>query len=207
MDVLKSKKTNFQVGANLNLFDWTYVDNVVHAHLLASERLTQTVSIDSLETRYDPVELDVKRRDLPTSGYRPSNLLAAEIVHDKNFKNTRTPDEKLLANRNRYDQFYPRPAGAAPKTSYKVAGEAFFITGGTPIYFWDFPRALWAAYNGHEPSWVLPMPAGVGLFAASCAEWVAWLSGKTPGLTRGKVVYSTVNRFYNIEKVSCAIFL
>jgi sterol-4alpha-carboxylate 3-dehydrogenase (decarboxylating) len=30
-------KTHFQIGDNTNLFDWTYVDNVVHAHLLAAD--------------------------------------------------------------------------------------------------------------------------------------------------------------------------
>ncbi|KAK2465237.1 hypothetical protein APHAL10511_002591 [Amanita phalloides] len=32
-------QTHFQIGGNKNLFDWTYVGNVAHAHLLAADRL------------------------------------------------------------------------------------------------------------------------------------------------------------------------
>ena len=81
-----------------------------------------------------------------------------------------------------------------------MAGQAFFITNGEPIPFWDFPRAVWAEYNGHEPGFVVALPVSVGLLAGSGAELFGKLSGKTPNLTRGKVVYSTVNRYYNIEK-------
>ena len=73
---------------------------------------------------------------------------------------------------------------------------------GEPIAFWDFPRAVWKEYNGHVAPWVLPLPVPVGLTIAALAEGVMGLLGKTPNMTQGKVVYSTVNRFYNIEKVS-----
>lgn len=32
-------QTHFQIGDNTNLFDWTYVGNVAHAHLLAADKL------------------------------------------------------------------------------------------------------------------------------------------------------------------------
>jgi sterol-4alpha-carboxylate 3-dehydrogenase (decarboxylating) len=38
-DVIRNKQTAFQVGDNTNLWDFTYVDNVAHAHLLAAENL------------------------------------------------------------------------------------------------------------------------------------------------------------------------
>lgn len=202
LDVLKSGKTNFQIGDNKNLFDWTYVDNVVHAHLIASERLEATVPFASLDTRLAPVDKDLPRRLLPTSTYRPPSLLALEQAADPSFTNTSSPDEPLYAARNRYDQFHPR-AGQAHDLA--VAGQAFFITNGEPIPFWDFPRAVWAAYNGHEPSFVIPLPVAVGLAAAGGAEAFSYLMGRTPGLTRGKVVYSTVHRYYNIEKVRCEL--
>ncbi|GJE93179.1 NAD(P)-binding protein [Phanerochaete sordida] len=31
--------TNVQIGSNQNLFDWTYIENAAHAHLLAADRL------------------------------------------------------------------------------------------------------------------------------------------------------------------------
>lgn len=37
--VYERGQTHFQVGDNTNLFDWTYVGNVAHAHLLAADRL------------------------------------------------------------------------------------------------------------------------------------------------------------------------
>jgi len=39
VNVIETKKTHFQMGYNDNLFDWTYVDNVSDAHLLAADRL------------------------------------------------------------------------------------------------------------------------------------------------------------------------
>lgn len=209
LDVLKSGKTNFQVGNNQNLFDWTYVDNVVHAHLIAAERLELTVPFTSLDTRCPPVTLDVPHRLLPTSTYRPPSLLDLEKNINPSFTNTSEPDAPLYAARNRFDQFYPQRTVAGelvPKADYAIAGQAFFITNGEPIYFWDFPRAIWAAYNGHEPSFVVPLPTAVGLLFASLGEGVGYLLGKTPNLTRGKVVYSTTHRYYNIEKVRLPAF-
>lgn len=242
MEVLKSGKTKFQVGSNENLFDWTYVDNVVHAHVIASERLAEAASgavatPESLNSRALPIDLDVTRRELPTSNFRPKSLLEKELALDPEFKQDERGDHPLLAGRNRFDQFYHLPAysddvdaktttideedededkenksietrGAAERNhraSYEkdltVAGQAFFVTNGAPIPFWDFPRAVWAEYNRHEPSFVIPLPAAVGLLFAGIGETVSRLLGKTPNLTRGKVVYSTVNRYYNIERV------
>ncbi|GAA5958370.1 hypothetical protein JCM3765_004809 [Sporobolomyces pararoseus] len=223
MEVLKSGKTKFQVGSNENLFDWTYVDNVVHAHLIASERLSHVSTPESLNSRALPIDLDVKRRQLPTSNYRPPSLLEKELELDPKFKQDEQGDLPLLAGRNRFDQFYHLPAYTAvdddekktkgtikeegeveEEKSYesdlKVAGQAFFITNGSPIPFWDFPRAVWAEYNKHEPSFVIPLPAPVGLLFAGIGETISGMLGKTPNLTRGKVVYSTVNRYYNIER-------
>lgn len=206
MDVLKSGKTNFQIGDNLNLFDWTYVDNVVWAHIVASERLQETVALASLDTRQPPVDKDIPRRALPTSSYRPDSLLSLEKELNPSFENTTEPDAPLFAGRNRFDQFYR--AGESDE-SLAVAGQAFFITNGEPIAFWDFARAVWFEYNGHVPKYTIALPVPIGLGIASIGEGIGWLSGKTPNLTRGKVVYSTVNRYYNIEKVRslCRSFL
>ncbi|KAF4617917.1 hypothetical protein D9613_005909 [Agrocybe pediades] len=37
--VYERGQTNFQIGDNTNLFDWTYVGNVAYAHLLAADKL------------------------------------------------------------------------------------------------------------------------------------------------------------------------
>ena len=210
MDVLKSGKTKFQVGTNENLFDWTYVDNVVHAHLVAAERLALTVPLSVLAERLVPVELTIPRRQLPTSVFRPESLLAAEKELDPSFENDTKGDEPLIAARNRYDPYFPDgleerlglglDADGTPG-ELAIAGQAFFVTNGEPVPFWDFPRALWAAYNGHVAPYVVPLPAAVGLAIAGIAETVMGWLGKTPNMTRGKIVYSTVDRYYNIEKV------
>ncbi|GAA5905770.1 hypothetical protein JCM8208_000891 [Rhodotorula glutinis] len=210
MAVLKSGKTKFQVGTNQNLFDWTYVDNVVHAHLVAAERLALTVPLSVLAERLVPVELTIPRRQLPTSVFRPESLLAAEKELDPSFENDTKGDEPLIAARNRYDPYFPdgleerlelEPAadGTTPG-ELAIAGQAFFVTNGEPVPFWDFPRALWATYNGHVAPYVVPLPAAVGLAIAGVAETVMGWLGKTPNMTRGKIVYSTVDRYYNIEK-------
>jgi sterol-4alpha-carboxylate 3-dehydrogenase (decarboxylating) len=38
-DVVRNGQTAFQVGDNSNLWDFTYVDNVAYAHILAAENL------------------------------------------------------------------------------------------------------------------------------------------------------------------------
>lgn len=219
MDVLKTGKTKFQVGENENIFDWTYVDNVVHAHLIASQKLGQSVPLSVLEDRLTPVDLTVPRRQLPTSDFRPPSLLDKEKELNPSFVNNEKGDEPLGATRNRFDPFFPdfiahafpsldfsdEKAVAEGTVQIPIAGQAYFITNGEPVPFWDFPRALWAEYNGHVASWTLPLPAPLALGIAGIAETVMGWLGKTTNFTRGRMVYSTVNRYYNIEKVRPAV--
>jgi sterol-4alpha-carboxylate 3-dehydrogenase (decarboxylating) len=96
-DIIRNGQTAYQVGDNLNLWDFTYVENVAYAHVLAVE-----------------------------------NLL--------------TPPHDLKHG--------------------SAAGEAFFITNGQPVYFWDFARGVWAAFGHVNPRRVfIPMSLGywVGL--------------------------------------------
>jgi sterol-4alpha-carboxylate 3-dehydrogenase (decarboxylating) len=44
VNIYKQGKHIFQMGGNDNLFDFTYVENVAHGHLLAAEALLQTHS-------------------------------------------------------------------------------------------------------------------------------------------------------------------
>lgn len=126
ISVLRNRQTRFRIGNNMNLFDFTYVDNVVHAHLLASRKL-----------------------------------------------------------------FSPEAAN--------IAGQAFFITNGEPIYFWDFPSAVWA-YLGHVPSNVIHFPRCLGLMIAFIFELLSFITRKEPGFTRFRVKLSCANRYYNINK-------
>ncbi|KAJ2896627.1 putative Sterol-4-alpha-carboxylate 3-dehydrogenase [Zalerion maritima] len=44
VNIYKEGRTGFQIGNNDNLFDFTYVENVAHAHLLAAQALLVTTS-------------------------------------------------------------------------------------------------------------------------------------------------------------------
>jgi sterol-4alpha-carboxylate 3-dehydrogenase (decarboxylating) len=131
-------QSRFQVGSNDNLFDWSYVGNVAHAHLLAAVGLlaTSKLSIEPLDTE-------------------------------------------------------------------KIDGEAFFITNDSPMYFWDFARRVWLEGGdtlGVNPNKVWVLSAGFALAIATIAELVLGLFGKTPNLTRMKVRFSVMTRYFSIAK-------
>lgn len=80
-----------------------------------------------------------------------------------------------------------------------VDGEAYFITNGQPVPFWDFVRAVWAA-KGHVAPYHIVLPKSISSFAGGASELVGWLLGKEPGLTRQKVKLSTCQRYFDIRK-------
>jgi sterol-4alpha-carboxylate 3-dehydrogenase (decarboxylating) len=123
-------QTKFQVGDNNNLFDFTYVENIAHGHILALIALLQT------------------HKMLPTT----------------------------------------------PLDSERVDGEAFFITNGEPVYFWDFARYVWHEAGDRLPlSSVWHLGADTAWAIGTILEYAFWVMGKTPNLTRAQVRY-------NIEK-------
>lgn len=130
-------KTKYQIGDNMNLYDFTYVGNVAYAHILAAVALlnTHALSIQPLD-------------------------------HEK------------------------------------VDGEAFFITNGQPLYFWDMARLVWkAAGDETVPSQVWVIGKDIGLALASVTEWLFWLvGGGKPTISRKAFNYSTMTRYYNIDK-------
>ncbi|KAK9450105.1 3-beta hydroxysteroid dehydrogenase/isomerase family-domain-containing protein [Limtongia smithiae] len=126
LDVLKTNGTLFQLGNNENLFDFTYIGNVAHAHVLAAQKL-----LDDSVTN--------------------------------------------------------------------VAGEAFFITNNTPVYFFTMPRTIWA-HRGYVPKFIIPMPRGLGMTLASLAEVYGKLSGRPVLFTRFRVAFTCANRYFNINK-------
>ena len=134
-------QTGFQLGVNDNIFDFTYVGNIAHAHILATQALLAT------HARLPSIPLDYERVD----------------------------------------------------------GEAFLITNGEPMYFWDFARVVWKyAGDTKEPQkdvWVIPQ--AVGLPIASLIEfafWIIWQGKAKPNLTRRIVNYSCMTRYFNIDK-------
>lgn len=130
-------QTKFQVGDNNNLFDFTYVGNVAHAHLLALQALLHTHQM------------------LPT----------------------------------------------VPLDTERVDGEAFLITNGQPVYFWDFARAVWHEAGDRLPlSSVWHLSEDVAMTIGAILENLFWVLGKTPNLTRAQVRYSTKNKYHSIEK-------
>lgn len=81
-----------------------------------------------------------------------------------------------------------------------VEGEAFFVTNGQPIYFWDFPRALYALLNFPGHSSYIVFPKNLAWYMGLASEYVSWALGKEPTFTRFRVSFSCANRFYDISK-------
>lgn len=130
-------QTKFQIGSNDNLFDFSYVQNIAHGHLLAVNALLQTYKM------------------MPT----------------------------------------------VPPDSKRVDGEAFFITNGQPVYFWDFARAVWREAGDTLPmSSVWHLGEDFAFAVGGTLEWLFWAMGKTPNLTRQQVKYSCMTRYYSIDK-------
>ncbi|KAK9368261.1 3-beta hydroxysteroid dehydrogenase/isomerase family-domain-containing protein [Lipomyces kononenkoae] len=124
--VMKTNGTMFQLGDNLNLFDFTYIGNVAHAHVLAAQKLLDSSVSD-------------------------------------------------------------------------VAGEAFFITNDTPVYFFTMARTIWA-HKGIVPKFIISMPRSVGMKLAYLSELYSKMKGKEALFTRFRVAFTCANRYFNITK-------
>lgn len=87
----------------------------------------------------------------------------------------------------------------------KVDGEAFFITDGRPVPYWDFLRMIWAAAGDKTPlKEVQVIPAWFMLGLASTVDWVYFIftqGQKRPKmLTRFLIEYTCLQRTFSIEK-------
>ncbi len=88
-----------------------------------------------------------------------------------------------------------------PLDHERVDGEAFFITNGQPVYFWDFARAVWHEAGDRTPiSQVWKLNKDFAMSIGGILEWVFWALGRKPSLTRQQVRYSTLNKYHNIDK-------
>ncbi|UKZ73185.1 hypothetical protein TrVFT333_000826 [Trichoderma virens FT-333] len=131
-----NNKSHIQLGDNTNIFDFTYVGNVAHAHLLAARLLIATAASHTI-----------------------------------------------------------------PLSHERVDGEIFFVTNDSPVYFWDFARAVWRAAGsdkGTEGVWVISR--GMGILLGAASEVFFGIIGKPPTFTRLRATVSTMTRYYNISK-------
>lgn len=220
-------QTHFQVGDNNNLFDYTYVGNIAQAHLLAADKLVDPASSDkastdgapadsalrsSLHKALPPISATLGFQRVPTCNARPLGPYVtpppnAETI-EAAFNAPHDPSKPThVIVRNRFDQFADNALDVAPTNPLQVAGQAFFITNGEPVYFWDFARRIWLALDppteegrkrAEGGAWVIPRQFGMVL--GYLGETWAWLIGKDAGFTRYRVGYSCATRYHNIEK-------
>lgn len=113
------------------------------------------------------------------------------------FKEGDQPKSRI---RSRFDPLSVENVELEPTYPLQVAGQAFFITNGEPMYFWDFARAVWNEMGHDVPTRTWNIPTGLGFVLGSLSEWFSTLLGKEPGLTRGRIYYVTAHRWFNIEK-------
>jgi len=205
---IEKGQTKMQIGNNTNLFDWTYVDNVVKAHLLAADKLSldaKPLTSDDLVVDLPSIDLTIGERRLPTSSAKPTgpspNPTEADLEADKAFHDPKTAQMRPVL-RTKFDSM----STFALNTDYKttpltVAGQAFFITNGEPMYMWDFTRALWTGLGDHiEPKKVWVIPRYLATVLGQLSETWSWLSGREANLTTYRVNYLCSIRWYNIEK-------
>jgi nucleoside-diphosphate-sugar epimerase len=208
--ILKEGRTHFQIGDNTNLFDWTYVGNVAYAHILAADKLvSRSPSMpekvaEALDTALPSIDLTTGQHRVPTSLARPLGPYverpeAGDAIVAA-FEGPHKPERPVV--RSRFDQLSEAALARDGTDPLQVAGQAFFITNGEPVYFWDFPRRLWRmlapeSYPSRDP---LVLPKSVGFAVATLAEWWGWLSGREPTFTRFRVTFACVHRWHNIEK-------
>ncbi|KAF2636711.1 hypothetical protein P280DRAFT_552873 [Massarina eburnea CBS 473.64] len=93
-----------------------------------------------------------------------------------------------------------------PLDSEKVDGEAFFITNGQPVYFWDFIRAVWhAAGDRTKLSQVWHLDKDFAYVIGTVMENLFWVLGKKPTLTRAQARYSTMHKYHSIKKANARL--
>ncbi|WRT64820.1 uncharacterized protein IL334_001756 [Kwoniella shivajii] len=205
--VIKNGQTKWQIGDNTNLGDFTFVGNVAYAHLLAADKLENIYPYSSLRDPIPSIDISLGNHKIPTSSARPigpnTNPTKEDLAIAKKF-NDRQIDEGDIRPvlRTKMDQFAnesSKDEQGEEGEGIPIAGQAYFITNGEPIYFWDFARTIWKQL-GHTPPYMIVLPTFLGLLLATLAELFSNFTGKEPGFTRFRVSQATQQRFYDIEK-------
>ena len=212
--VVKNGQTKFQIGDNTNLADFTYVGNVAHAHLLAADKLGSVYPYTSFVDPIASVDLSIGDYRIPTSDAHPlgpnTSPSEADMLAAKRFESGwEDSADRRPVLRNKMDHFFAMANDADADIDEEqakkngsvcpIAGQAFFITNGEPVFFWDFARSVWKGL-GHVPPYTLAIPTALGLILATLAEIFAKLLGREAGFTRFRVSQAVQNRFYDIEK-------
>ena len=204
--VYENKQTHYQIGDNENLFDYTYVTNIAKAHLLAADKLEVThdkaMKSSILDKHIPPVALSMGTRKIPTSSARPLGPAIAPTAYQEKLAESfrlEQEDSRPIV-RSRFDQFSEQALEVAEGDPLQVAGQAFFITNGEPVPFWDFARAAWCAMGDPMDKAYFKLPKDMRLVLASLAEFWGWLVGKEVTFTRFRVTFSCATRWYNIDK-------
>lgn len=82
-----------------------------------------------------------------------------------------------------------------------MAGEAFILSDGDDVRFWDHARTVWrAAGVDVQPKDVIRMPAFFILLLAMIDEFIASIRGTTPKTSRSAVWFATRDYRFNINK-------
>lgn len=84
-------------------------------------------------------------------------------------------------------------------TRDSVAGEKFFITNDSPIYFWTAARTVWKA-DGIVDKYNIVLRRPVALAIGHISEFVAKFTGKKPSMTPFRVRVVCAVRYHNISK-------
>lgn len=203
-NVVKNGQTKFQIGSNENLADFTYVGNVAHAHLLAVDKLDTTYPYSAFRDAIPSIDNSLGSYKIPTSDAHPlgpnTNPTQADLLAAKRFEEGfEDPSDIRPVLRNRMDHFADQANDDDDTKGYPVAGQAFFITNGEPVYFWDFAKTVWRGL-GHVPPSTIVIPAAIGLILATLAEIFSKIMGREPGFTKYRVHLAIQNRYYDIEK-------
>jgi sterol-4alpha-carboxylate 3-dehydrogenase (decarboxylating) len=89
-------------------------------------------------------------------------------------------------------------------TEEKVSGEAFFVTDGVPVKFWDFARNLWTRAGVKDctpPKVIVPWWCVLTLAAISETIFLVFTVGRKPApLTRHHVHYMKEGTWFDINK-------
>lgn len=160
------------------------------------------------------IALTTKPRRIPTSAARPLgpclNVTPDLEKLEQRFRDPNTCEKDRPTVRTRFDQMSEYTVARAKifdpeATPLSVDGQAFFISNGEPIYFWDLARVIWRHLDGIFPGQrkersPFVMPKSVGMLVAGLLETIGWVTGKEATLTKFRVTFTCVNRWHNIEK-------
>ncbi|ODQ67073.1 YGL001Cp-like protein [Nadsonia fulvescens var. elongata DSM 6958] len=95
-------------------------------------------------------------------------------------------------------------ADADNEIKLMVAGEPFFVTNDTPIYFWTLARTVWKQ-DGHIDSYNIVLSRPFAIAIGYISEFVSKFTGKEAGLTPFRVKVVCAVRYHNISKAKSVL--